>query len=293
MKYDLEIFKIWAPDDVIWSRWAKPVLFINKPMRKYKQLAIPEAGWIENADDRLMIIVDLPGKDSVTESLALARLGYRPVPVYNGVNVPSASAVVDYDETAAALYRGAIELKKMDIKPGALPVFMLDSRRMYGRGKYRGTFDNRWCVFPQDMPSAMFLCKNGIYKVIVRSEMIQGDLAHILRRYQDEGIRIYLCNGEELKEISVAVPSKYKSLSYRYKAVKKLARNKTTGFGKWIGGIFYKASKIVLITPYYSYGIWRDRSARRYFTLIRGRSIKWKLPYFDPLDWFNDNNIDI
>lgn len=293
MNENLEIYKIWAPDDVIWSRWAKPVLFINKPKRKSSQLDIPEAGWIEKADERTMIIVDLPGKDSVTESLALARLGYRPVPVYNGSNVSTTSAVVDVDEMAAALFSVANELKTMNLQPDAPPVFMLDSRRMYGRGKYPNTFDNRWCVFPQDMPAAMFLYKNGIYKVIVRSEAIQNDLSHILRRYQDEGIRVYLCNGEELKEISVAVPSKYKSLSYRYKVVKKLTRNKTSGFGKWIGGAVLKASGRIFTFPYYYNGLWLTRADRRYLTLTRDRSIKWKLPYFDPLDWFNDNNIDI
>jgi len=234
MNENLEIYKIWAPDDALWTQWAKPVLFIKRPINVCFKLDIPELEWIQDVNRDTMIIVDLPGQSGVTESLALARLGFRPVPVYNGVYSASYSALVDVGELAAALFRGAEELIKLNIKPDAPPVFMLDSRRMYGRGKYPGTFDNRWCVFPQDMPSATFLYKNGIYKVIVRSESVQNDLAHILRRYQDEGIIVSLCTGKEVKTISVVKPSKYRSLTYRFSTILGLTRNGAGGFGEMI-----------------------------------------------------------
>ncbi|NLX63850.1 MAG: hypothetical protein GX022_03600 [Clostridiaceae bacterium] len=234
MNDNIEIFKIWAPDDALWTQWAKPVLFIHRPNIICNRLDIPELEWIQEMNKNTMIILDLPGKSGVTESLALARIGYRPVPLYNGVNSVSGSALIDVSDLAAALFRGAEVLKKLHIKPDAPPVFMLDSRRMKGIGRRSGTFDNRWCVFPQDMPSAMFLYKNGIYKVIIRSESIQNDLAHILRRYQEEGIRIYQCNGKEIKNIPVVKPSLYKSLSYRFFTILGLKRNAAGGFGKMV-----------------------------------------------------------
>jgi hypothetical protein len=108
---------------------------------------------------------------------------------------------------------------------------MLDSKRMTGSGKQPGTYDNRWCVFPQDMPSAAFLVKQGIHKIVVRSAGIQNDLSHILHRYQDERIEIYLCTGKELERVPIVKPSNYKSLSYRFRVIFGLTRNGAGGFG--------------------------------------------------------------
>ncbi|MGI6123403.1 MAG: hypothetical protein ACOYIG_04310 [Acetivibrionales bacterium] len=234
MMNNLDTYKIWAPDDALWTQWAKPVLFMHKPIMKKDRLPVPEVEWIENTVSNTMIIVDLPGQRGVTESLALARLGYRPVPLYNGVNAQYSSMVVPVYDIVSALFRGANELCTFNIRPDAPPVFMLDSNRMNESGKQPGKYDNRWCVFPQDMPSAAFIIKEGIHKVIVRSDSIRNDLSHILHRYQEEGIPIYLCTGEELKKIPVVKPSRYKSLSYRFLATLGLTRNATGGFGGMI-----------------------------------------------------------
>ena len=156
---------------------------------------------------------------------------YRPVPLYNGVCGPSASSsIVKANDIVAALYKGADELRRLNIRPDAPPAFLLDSNKMKETGKQPGKYDNRWCVFPQDMPSASFLTKNGIKKIIVRSDAIQNDLSHILCRYQERGIPIFLCN-EYLKEIVVSKPSRFKSLIYRYKVILGLTRNAAGGFG--------------------------------------------------------------
>jgi hypothetical protein len=201
--------------------------------RSFKMMHIPETSWVENLDRQTMLIVDLPGRSGVIESLALARLGYRPVPLYNGVDGRASSMVVEVGEIATALFDGADVLTTYDISPEAPPVFMLDSNRMNGRGKQPGTYDNRWCVFPQDMPSAAFLLNAGIRRVIVCSDGIQNDLSHILLRYQKENIQICLCTGagEEIMEISVVKPSRFKSLSYRFGVVMGLTRNAAGGFG--------------------------------------------------------------
>lgn len=234
MRSNLETYKIWAPDGSIWTQWAKPVLFIREPdFPGGFDLEIPDIEWNRNVDIGTMIIVDLPGHRGVLEALALARLGYRPVPLYNGVS-PQHSGIVNVNDIVKALYKGADYLATYYILPDAPPVFMLDYNRMTGNGKEPGKFDNRWCVFPQDMPSAAFLLKQGINKVIVRSNTIQNDLSHILCRYKEAGIEICICRGEEVKEVPVVKPSRFKSLSYRFRVILGLTRNASGGFGGWI-----------------------------------------------------------
>lgn len=231
MRDNFQAFKVWAPDGARWTQWAKPVMFMDPAETLFPRLVIPEADWLQGLESDTMIVADLPGERGVVESLALARMGYRPVPLYNGVDGRVHSMAVKVGDIRKALFTGADELYGCDISPDAPPVFMLDSNRMAGSGKQPGTYDNRWCVFPQDMPSASFLLKAGIRKVIVRSDKIRNDLAHILLRYQKEGIEIYLCPDREIKKISVVKPSRFMSLSYRFRVIAGLSRNGAGGFG--------------------------------------------------------------
>jgi hypothetical protein len=246
----LEAYKIWAPDDALWTQWAKPVLFMSRPQNTDIQMNLTELDWIRQMEVHTMIIVDLPGNDGVFESLALARMGYRPVPLYNGVRAPTTKAAIQVGDIVKALYKGAEILSTMPILKDAPPVFMLDSNRMSGSGKRQGYYDNRWCVFPQDMPSASYLIKEGIRKIIVRSDTIQNDLSHILRRYQDEGIIVYLCKDGQMEKLSVVKPSMYKSLAYRFKVILGLTRNGAGGFGALIP----EATQTTSGTRYYGYG---------------------------------------
>ena len=228
-------YKMWAPEDSIWTVWAKPVLFFDSVVSGY-HLEIPKLDWIseENPENDTMIILDLPNKNGVEEGLALARIGYRPVPLYNGVNGPYEEAmIINVRNIVSALYQGANMLQSFNLKNDAPPVFLLDSDRMKGGGKQRGKYDNRWCVFPQDMPSASFLLKQGIKKIILRSDniRIQNDLAHILYRYHEQGIKIYLQTGDGIKEAKLPKPSHFASLIYRFKVMLGLTRNATGGFG--------------------------------------------------------------
>ena len=229
---NLEIFKIWAPDNVYWSQWAKPVLFANMRVRRYGNNTLPELDWITRIDNRMAIIVDLPGYTGVLEGIALARLGYRPVPLYNGVSTPTGSPmVVPVDDIIATLNVGANDLSSMVIKPDAPPAFLLDSYRLNDRNKEPGSFDNRWCIFPQDMPSASALLNKGINRVVVRSYSINDDLAHILYRYDQQGITIYKNVGKEMRIEKIRRPHKYKQIFYRFGVILGLKRNATGGFG--------------------------------------------------------------
>ena len=237
MNESITTYKIWAPDNCVWSAWAKPVLFAG-PVYGDK-MEIPEINWITELKGDTMIILDLPGKDGIEEGFALAHIGYRPVPLYNGVNGPNPEAmIVNTRDIVIALFEGAKILSSINLSPNAPPVFLLDSNRMTDKGKERGKYDNRWCVFPQDMPSADFLANQGIKKIIVRTNdnKIQNDLSHILCRYQNRGLKIYLCSGGDdipdiPKETKVPNPSHFGSLIYRFKVMLGLSRNSTGGFG--------------------------------------------------------------
>ena len=246
MKDNLSVFKIWAPDQALWVAWTKPVLFAGAPRDVGVELNIPELNWVPPANRRTAIVVDLPGKQAVEQGLALAQLGYRPVALFNGVEGPNVrTAVVDVSGIAAALRRGAQKLAVLNLHHNAPPAFLLDSERMRDSKKTPGNYDNRWCVFPQDMPSASFLRKNNVDTVVVRTAEIRNDLSHILRRYQEQNIKIRLCDeSENLRDIVVPQPSRFKALAYRFLTVLGLRRNATGGFGGMIpdpeaGGGYY------------------------------------------------------
>ena len=246
---NIEAYTIWAPDGVLWTQWAKPVLFANMTYSGPVPLTIPKIRWLEYLNRDTAIIIDLPEKTGVAESLALAQIGYRPVPLYNGVCVEnSTNMVVNVRNLSQALFAGAEMLAGMSIRGDAPPVFMLDSRRMEGYPKNPGKYDNRWCVFPQDMPSASFLLNHKITKIIVRTGLerkiydnkqiqydIQDDLSHILFRYQEAGIKIQAAfGGNEINDITVPKPSQFKSLFYRFRTLLGLSRNAVGGFGAMI-----------------------------------------------------------
>jgi len=231
---NVERYRTWAPDRVLWTDWVKPVLFASVKFYEPFNLNIPETYWLKGFEQDTALIVDLPGSSGVEESLALARRGYRPIPLYNGVYDKSLMAV-DVQNLAMALYSGAELLKSINFRYDAPPVFMLDSRRMCNASKTPGMYDNRWCVFPQDLPSAAFLLKQKIRKVTVRTDKIQDDLSHILYRYQEAGIKIQHAGGDsENKDITVSRPSQFKSLFYRFKVIMGLSRNAAGGFGSFI-----------------------------------------------------------
>lgn len=228
-------YRIWAPDDALWSLWAKPVLFARAPQAQSAPVAlsIPAAKWAPHPDARAALLIDLPGESGVLEGLALARRGYRPVPLYNGVHGPNEqSMAVNVSGIVDALYRGAGEIAAAPIRSGAPPAFLLDANRMTGPAKQPGKYDNRWCVFPQDMPSASFLLEQGIQQVFVRADFIQNDLAHILRRYQEKGLRIMRLNASgAFIELKVVRPSQFRSIFYRFRTMLGLIRNAAGGFG--------------------------------------------------------------
>jgi len=241
MDENLRIFEIWAPQEGLWSPWAKPILFTNL-LKEEEPLSFMAASWLSFVDPKMMIILDLEGDKAVKEALGLALLGYRPVPLYNGsLNTERINArakekyrmAVDPTAISKALYSGSRDLALLEIPENAPPVFMLDSIRHSGKIFIGTIFDNRWIVFPQDFPSADFLKNQGISKVLVRSDNMNEDLLHILYRYREKGLEILTCNDSGvMKEYLMPIPQSFRKAVYRSKALLNFASNATGGFGR-------------------------------------------------------------
>lgn len=200
-----DAFKIWAPAGAQWVNWARPVPFAGVGSTRNPNAVfnptVPGVQYIDRTkpQSNTAVIVDAPGPDGVKEGIALAKIGFRPVPLYNGTNgQKDAMALVDSRAIAMALVWGAAELAKTPIPRGAPPAFLLDSNRTLRYKMDVSVYDNSWDLYAQDMPSAGYLLQHGITGVIVRGAAIQKDLGKILYTFQKEGIAIFFTNGYHL-----------------------------------------------------------------------------------------------
>lgn len=231
-----QIFTSWAPDNVQWSRWAKPVLFSNIVTGKYdlEDDVIQTDNWTYGPiPEHMAVIVDLPGKEALLMAFKLAGQAFRPVPLYN-CNFAN-EALIDVEPLMLLLEQGAPILKRLNLPLDAPPAFLLDANRMQGEPK-PGFFDNRWMTFPQDFPSANYLLSQKIAGILLlqESNLPAEDLAHVLMRWQDAGLKIYLPGTDEkepLVEVKVRPPKGYRSLWQRMLVTMGLHRNSAGGFG--------------------------------------------------------------
>lgn len=247
-----EAFAIWAPDDALWSRWAKPVLFSYLVQRLYKTSLFPwpsDWDWLPRPASTA-IVLDLPGAVSVRFGVKLARHGYRPVPLFNAIPLPIESipldknapspALVDVYPILDALAEGAEELAAITLLPDAPPAFLLDANRG-GPDPRPLQFDNRSVSFTTDFPSATFLRSHGIDKALLVTEFsdrAQTDLAHTLRKWQDGGIAIHRKRLDQPDAFplpySVERPPHFKRFFQRALALIGLHRSPAAGFGNWL-----------------------------------------------------------
>ena len=188
-----EIYQIWAPFGKKWVDWVRPVPFIELHTQKkgysVSQLSIPEQIEIGEADGKTAIIVDLPGTDSIEMGLALAKKGYRPIPVYNGVEEQlGARATTDNQSIDIALFYGAKELEQISIPEDAPPAFLLDTNRLQRYKMDDSIYDNSWDIYPQDLPSAKYLQNEGIEKIHVIGDGVSRDLKKIFRGFKNNGL---------------------------------------------------------------------------------------------------------
>lgn len=236
-----DCFAIWAPDDVSWSEWAKPVAFASErgslqsePVPDSQLPSIPVS-----VDSGSVVVVDLPGPEAVNAGLALAERGFWPVPLFNGTWGPS--PVIDVAPVTQALANGVDRLRRRRPSPQAPPAFLLDARRYDPSMTVRpGAYDNRWIALPQDFPSGVLLASRGIRSVTVLQRdgfSIRPDVAHVLRRWQDAGLHVRvvnLTNGQTDDNVSVPKPRGFKRAWYVAAALLGLRRSNVGGFGSTI-----------------------------------------------------------
>jgi hypothetical protein len=246
-----EIYEVWAPASDEWSPWVKPVLFaeIDEAMTE----SIPD--WLSRESNLrcnvgarrdTAIIVDLPGPQSLLAGFALAKDGYRPVPLYNTTSgrrqrVASEKCVLSDVSTLVQMLSGPLpDYVRNTIIGDNPPAFLLDSRRLSGQNRPApGVYDNRWMVFPQDFPSARFLKARGITQAIIIQEALlpAEDLTHVLLRWKEGGIAIYVQDaGEEtsLRLADLRRPPRFRRAIYCALALMGLRRNSAGGFGSVI-----------------------------------------------------------
>ncbi len=248
------LFDIWAPPGTPWTPWAKAVVFsqyVSTDESLATPIPEPNLDWLVDSAG-LAVIADLPGPLSVSCGLALARRGFRPVPLYNAIAEPRFSdsniakiELVDVRSIRRALAATASQLADLHLPYEAPPAFLLDAQRRYGtRPPQPGDFDNRSICFPTDFPSASMLAADGIRSVLLiqqEQEQPQADLSHILLRWQQGGITI---QSRPLASISLPIsikvvrPSAFRAFWYTFWARLGLKRSPLGGFG----GFLFEAS---------------------------------------------------
>jgi hypothetical protein len=208
--------------------------------------------WCPPSSQKVALVFDLPGAEGVLAGLAVAQLGYRPVPLYNAVPLPfgapqldpstgRAVAAVNVQPIIGALRNGAETLSQLKLPPDAPPAFLLDANRSgSGRKMEPDEFDNRSVSFTTDFPSANFFIAHGIERIILaQRERLEppADLAHSLRRWQDAGLileRKRVDSTDPLERFQVARPSWYGAMFQRVLLSLGLRRARSGGFGAWV-----------------------------------------------------------
>lgn len=251
MNHRHQLFATWAPPESIWSDWAKPILFAHAPEFEPTN-SVPPADVdliAPRSDGHTALILDLPGAAGVTLAPAILRLGYRPVPLYNGApsevlratDPATLSEVVNVRPILRALIAFAPQVRELSqhLPSDAPPAFLLHrDRRTAHAAPKPGLFDNRSVSLPTDFPSASLLLSRGISSVLLiqsAGEPPQADLAHTLLRYQSAGIRLLELSPDQQagapRPLHVDTPRWYRSIFQRMLAAFGLIRHSLGGFG--------------------------------------------------------------
>lgn len=248
------VYEVWAPREGLWTPWVKAVLFAHVGGPEHAPAPAPRAPWLRAdllhvdaspqdyrssaAPPRVAVVADLPGAEGIAAGLELAALGFRPVPLYAAL--PHHAAVLPVGGMVGALAAGAPRLAACALPRDAPPAFLLDDRRAGARLLMRvDLFDNRSMVFATDFPSADRLRAAGIAAVVVirRATLgIQHDLAAVLRRWQEGGLRLFSMDAEApapASPLTVRRPGPFARLDL-WMTRAALRRDARGAFGTWI-----------------------------------------------------------
>jgi hypothetical protein len=216
-----EVYDLWATPAGAWTQWVKPLLFAHLEDECEPQPLGPLPEWIgpnviepleqderggprnphpyrrSHQLDDVAAVVDLPGAEGTLVGVALARHGFRPIPLYSAI--PGKFPVVDQAPIMKVLVNAAPHLA--DVPKGALPAFLLDANRMgpdFPPGS--GTFDNRSVCFPTDFPSARTLREAGIRRAVLIQagrDRPANDLVDTLVGWQKQGIAFFVARTDQ------------------------------------------------------------------------------------------------
>ncbi|MCL2364469.1 MAG: hypothetical protein FWC71_07400 [Defluviitaleaceae bacterium] len=195
-----ELFTLWAPQDgYAWTRYAKPALFMHPPQSvgeptRINPLPQDLAGQLHGG--KTAVIVDLIGAAGVAAGLDLTGMGFRPVPLYNGIHqqvpAPGRRNAVDNQPIIDALHNSASVMQTLSLPANAPPAFILDAARNENLVPTLDIYDNRWTLDLDDMPDFMYMRAQGISRVIIWTDRaVQEDLKQIAGRYQSAGIEVF------------------------------------------------------------------------------------------------------
>jgi hypothetical protein len=203
-----EVFEIWAPRDAAWSQWASPVAFtsLNCDEIGARAALATNVGTLNiPVTPGTAYVIDLAGASALRLAMSFARVGLRPVPIFNASPLPltpgeaARSALVDMTYVTRELCFSVSELASLPIQNDAAPVFVIDANRMSGRSSLDPRFDNRWIVYPQDFPSGAKLREHGITRIVAiqQTEAIAADLNDVLVEWQTAGLEILTKRDDE------------------------------------------------------------------------------------------------
>ncbi len=207
---DKDLYRIWAPSKHRWVDWVRPVCFLNIERLLVKSFELIDVHYVDNYQADMAIMIDLPAEESVLEGLSCAKLGYRPIALFNGTEAQAGSfAMVNQERIQQALVWGAPLLESLALSKEAAPVFLLDSNRILRFKQSMATYDNSWDLYNQDIPSPQMFLKHGINKILLRSFTLHRDLERIFYDFQKQGIQILYTNGfDEPQPIQIKKPPK-------------------------------------------------------------------------------------
>ena len=158
-----EIYAAWTPREGPWSDWVKPALFTQlhraatSGATRQMGAPAPDISWCPRSGDGIALVINLPGEDSIACGLALLRLGYQPVPLFNTTAAANAALRIESLSLALSDAADAVRQAASKFTHNTPPAFLLDSNRLTAPRPGPGAYDNRWMVFPQDFPSGTLL----------------------------------------------------------------------------------------------------------------------------------------
>jgi hypothetical protein len=244
-----EIYQTWAPPESLWSPWAKPVLFAHLARsEKLPAVVIPivRLDPAPGPTTGTAIVVDLPGLESISLGLDLARVGFRPVPLFNGCPAPDfldrrADEVVPTEPLLNALIHATDQLLSVALPNEAPPAFLLDGDRLgTGQPVAPRMFDNRWVVFSTDFPSVAYLRGRGIINIcIVHRGRLCDDLEDVLQQWAQVGISLSHIDrdqGDTAVRLTLTRQwlAPFNRIARRIWALVSLRRNPVGGYGGFV-----------------------------------------------------------